>query len=266
MNKLILQAGTTIALFFVMWFGLSQVNWIKHLRIDEVQQNTEEKLGELYWELFNEYDGEVKDVKILAPLDSILREICTANDIDPEEIKMHIVENDEINAFALPDKHLVINTGLILAAENEEELTGVICHEIAHMEKNHVMKKLIKEVGLSVLISMTSGNGNGSIIRETAKLLSSSTYDRKLEKEADLTAVEYMRKAKVDAKPFAEFLFRMHLTESKNTKYTSWISSHPLSEKRAEYILEQYGETEKDTRKILQASSWDQLILSLSEE
>jgi hypothetical protein len=58
----------------------------------------------------------------------------------------------------------------------------------------------------------------------------------------------------------------MHLTESKNTKYTSWISSHPLSEKRAEYILEQYGETEKDTRKILQASSWDQLILSLSDE
>ena len=101
---------------------------------------------------------------------------------DREIIKVHVLNKDEINAFALPNGHLIIYSGLINNSGNQEELTGVICHEIAHIELNHVMKKLIKEIGLSVLISMTTGKGGSEIIKETAKMLSSSAFDRKLEK------------------------------------------------------------------------------------
>ncbi len=70
------------------------------------------------------------------------------NDIDRDKIKVHLLFKDEVNAFALPDGHLVIFSGLILESENPEELSGVLAHELAHIELNHVMTKLMREVGL----------------------------------------------------------------------------------------------------------------------
>ena len=64
----------------------------------------------------------------------------------------------EVNAFALPNGHLVIYSGLILNSDNQEQFSGVICHEIAHIRLKHVIKKLIKELGFSVIISMTTGS------------------------------------------------------------------------------------------------------------
>ena len=78
---------------------------------------------------------------------------------------------------------------MLQAFDNENQLGFVICHEIAHIQLSHVMKKLVKEIGLSVLISMTTGKSGSGTIQEGLKLLSSSAYDRNLEKEADLKAV-----------------------------------------------------------------------------
>jgi predicted Zn-dependent protease len=106
------------------------------------------------------------------------------------------------------------------------------------MEKNHVMNKLIKEVGLSVLISMSTGNGNSEAIKSAIKQISSSAYDRKLETEADLTAVDYLEKAGIDPEPFANFLYRL-ADETKNLpSQIYWISTHPESKDRAENIIE----------------------------
>jgi predicted Zn-dependent protease len=77
-----------------------------------------------------------------------------------------VLNNDEINAFALPNGHLIVYSGLILNSDNQEELIGFICHEIAHIALNHIMKRLVKEIGTSVLISMTTGNGGSEIIKE----------------------------------------------------------------------------------------------------
>src|SRR5690606_8652338 len=122
-------------------------------------------------------------------------------------------------------------------AENPEELIGVIGHEIAHVELDHVMKKLIKEIGLSVLVSMTTGRSGSEVIKETTRILSSSAFDRSLEKEADLKAVEYLAKAGIAAHFFADFLNRLAKDEDKTSTYLSWISSHPDSKGRSEYIL-----------------------------
>jgi predicted Zn-dependent protease len=133
---------------------------------------------------------------------------------------------------------LVIYTGLIAACENEAELYGVIGHELAHMEKNHVMNKLIKEIGLSVLISMTTGNGNAEMIKEAIKHLSSTAYDRSLETEADLTAVEYLEKASINPEPFANFLYRLADETKHLPSQIYWISTHPESKERAEEIIQ----------------------------
>ena len=239
MKKILVELLLSVLLIAVVWFGLSRVDWMKLFNIKQATQNTEEKIGDLFWKLLKSSETEISSDSIVAPVDSMLTRICTANSIDRKKVKLHLLRKDEINAFALPNNHLVIYSGLITACENEAEFYGVIGHELAHMEKNHVMNKLIKEVGLSVLISMSTGNGNAEVIKATLKQLSSTAYDRSLETEADLTAADYLIKAGIDPNPFANFLYRL-ADETKNLpSQIYWISTHPESKERAEKIIEQ---------------------------
>jgi predicted Zn-dependent protease len=198
-------------------------------------------------------------------LDSIISRICDSNGFEKSEFKIHVIKNDDINAFALPNQHLVIFTGLLLDSENESELAGVICHEIAHMRSNHVMKKLIKEIGLSALISISTGNSGSEIVKETARLLSSSAYDRKLEKEADMKAADYMINSEISPEYFADFLLRLSERESQIESHLSWISTHPESRERAEYILEYRKGEPKVKKEIISQVSWEILKSKIKE-
>lgn len=259
MKKVFIQGFITVALFFATWFALQQINWVSVFKVQKVSDKTEEKLGELFWDIFKKSGKENKDPFVLNSIDSIVTKICSANNIDRETLKVHLLDKDDINAFALPDGHLVIFSGLILNAENPEELSGVIGHEIAHIELNHVSKKLVKEIGLSTLISMTTGNAGGEAIKQAAKILSSSAFDRSLEKDADIKAVDYLVKAKINPEPFADFLYKLSSKENEATKYLNWISTHPDSKERAEYIIEYSREKRTNYESVLSNVTWDKL-------
>jgi predicted Zn-dependent protease len=265
MKKAIIQGLITILLFFGAWYALTQVDWLSLFKIQKITNKTEQKLGELFWEVFKKTEQENKDTPVVNSIDSIVIKICKENKIDREKIKVHILKSNEINAFALPDGHLVIYSELILNSENQQELAGVICHEIAHIELNHVMKKLVKEIGLSVLISMTTGNGGAEIIKETAKMLSSSAFDRGLEKEADLKAVDYMINAKLNPESFANFLYRLSDKEHEITNYVTWVNTHPEPIERSEYIIEYSKGKTTNYEAVLSNESWNRLKAKLKD-
>lgn len=264
--KLVSQVVIVVALFFSVWFSLNKIDWMTLLKVEKVTRSTEEKLGEMFWEMFDKSGKGIHDSNVMIPLDSILTRICTSNNIDKKKIKLHIIKSDEINAFALPNNHLVICSELILSSDDEAELAGVISHELAHLQLNHVMKKLVKEVGLSVVISMATGDNNGKIIEETVKLLSSSAYDRKLEKEADIKAVDYLVKAGIDPESFANFMYKMADKEPAAGKHLVWISTHPGSIERAKYIIDYSRGKSNKIHSILETSTWDKLKENLKEE
>ncbi|WNM19782.1 M48 family metallopeptidase [Flavobacterium capsici] len=237
MKKTIIQGLAILLSFFLIWFGFSQLDYVKFFKIKERTINVENKLGDLIWNEINRTEDVVLNDSITKTLDSLILPICKANNIERDSLKVHIIDKDEVNAFALPNKHLVVYTGLIVDCKKQEALQGVLGHEIAHIEKNHVMKKLSKELGFSVLLSATTGGKGGQLIKEVFKTLSSSAYDRTLEKEADITSVDYMIEADIDPKPMADFMYQMSL-DSKMPDGFSWISTHPESEERSKYILE----------------------------
>lgn len=237
LQKAIFQFLVLVALFFGTWFGLQQINWMKVLRIEQNKKTLEQKLGDQFWDFYSKTETEVRSPFVVKAIDSLVTRLCTSNNLDRSKIKVHILEKDEINAFALPNDHLVVYTGLIAAAENEAELLGVLGHEIAHIEKSHVMKKLSKEIGLSVLVSMSAGSAGGEVVKKALKLLSSTAYDRDLEREADQTSVEYLLKAKVNPEPLAQFFFRLAEKEKDTPEQAYWISTHPDSKERAIAII-----------------------------
>jgi predicted Zn-dependent protease len=265
MKKTVLQGAITVLLFFGAFFAFRQIDWMKLFRIKTVTDKTEKKLGELFWDVFKSTEKEIKNPQVLNAVDSIVTKLCQANKIDRAMIKLHVLEKDEINAFALPNGHLVVYSGLIQDADNPEEIAGVMGHEIAHIELSHVMKKLVNEIGLTVLLTMTTGNGNAEVIRETAKMLSTSAFDRALEKEADIKAVDYLVAAEVNPEPFADFLYKLSAKENEATKYFKWISTHPESKERAAYIIEYSKDKKTDFKPIVAAETWKKVKKEIGE-
>jgi predicted Zn-dependent protease len=165
----------------------------------------------------------------------MVRNLCYENNIAASSINVHVVENNEINAFAMPGRHLVVHTGLIDFADHEDEIAGVIAHEIAHIESGHVVKKLGKEIGLSILMNLTLGDIGGEVVRNALSTITSTAYDRSLEKEADLKAVDYMIAAKMNPTYLASFLEKLD-KQSQTPEVLQWVSTHPDSKERVSYI------------------------------
>ncbi|HUH50947.1 MAG TPA: M48 family metallopeptidase [Flavobacterium sp.] len=259
MRKILLQGAVILALFLSVWFVFAQIDWVAILKVEKITNKTEEKLGDLFWEIIKESDKEITQPIIVNSVDAIVNTICTANDIDSDFIKVHILENQQVNAFALPNGHLVLYTGLLTNSDSPEELSGVIAHEIAHIELKHVTKKLVKEVGLSALISMATGNKGAVIIRETAGKLSSLAFDRSMEKEADIKAVDYLIKAKINPEPFADFLYKLSDLENQTTQHLNWLSTHPTSKNRAGYVINYSTDKKNVYQEVLTEQDWKEL-------
>ena len=237
MKKLIV-----LLLFIVLAFGgciyvISLFNWKKTFGIEKVTTDLDQKLGDVFWESYSADMVEVKDDKVILPIIKMVDQLCSENGIKSSSIKVHVVNNKEINAFAMPGRHLVVHTGLIQFADHEDEIAGVIAHEIAHIESGHVVKKLGKEIGLSILMNLTLGDIGGEVVRNALSTITSTAYDRSLEKEADLKAVDYMIGAKMNPIYLASFLEKLD-KQSQTPEVLQWVSTHPDSKVRVAYINE----------------------------
>ncbi|RZJ73278.1 M48 family metallopeptidase [Flavobacterium sp.] len=256
MIKTLLQGAALAAIFLAIWFGLSQIDFLGSVDFD--RGATEKKLGKLIWKTIKETEDVITNDSVVDPVERIFERLVEKNDINDDNIKLHIVRSSEINAFALPDGHLVVYTGLIENCKDQSELAGVIGHEIAHIEKDHVMKKLMKEFGLAVLVNMTTGGKGAQVGGEVLRALSSSAYDRELESEADRTSVNYLVKAKLNVEKFAEFMYGM----SRNQQLPGvvyWISTHPESEERAVKILKAIEGKKLRVNDVLTKKEWEAL-------
>jgi predicted Zn-dependent protease len=231
-----------LVLFLTLVFGgcyyvYSKINWTKILGIEKVTTELDQQIGDVFWKSYSADMVEVNDKKVVMPILQMVDQLCSANGIKSSSIKVHVVNNKEINAFAMPGRHLVVHTGLIEFATNEQEIAGVVAHEIAHLESGHVMKKLGKEIGLSVVLNLTLGDIGGEVVRNALTTITSTAYDRSLEKDADLKAVDYMLNAKMDPKMLSSFLGKLG-EQSQTPEVLQWVNTHPDSKERMRYIEE----------------------------
>lgn len=259
------QFVTLVLLFFAIWFTLAKVDWVRKLKIVERTDTTEKQLSEFIWKTYSQSETEIKATSANESLKKLVFHLCQSNDIDTGKIKLHFVKKDDINAFTLPDGHIIVFTGLVNACNNESELMGVLGHEMAHMEKNHVMKKMVKEVGLSALVAVSTGRGSGEAVQKIASLISSSAYDRNLEKEADMTAVDYLANAGVAPEPFGDFLYRLSDEEKNIPHQLGWISTHPDSKERASYVIEYAKSKHVQAKEVIDRDEWEKFKKTVQE-
>ena len=248
MKNLLILVFFISVVFGGCYFIYKKVNWSGLLGIEKITDDVDQKLGEVFWKSYSADMVEVKDEKVVFPIIKMVDQLCTANGIKSSNIKVHVVNNKEINAFAMPGRHLVVHTGLIQFADHQEEIAGVVAHEIAHIESGHVIKKLGKEIGLSIIMNLTLGDIGGEVVRNALSTLTSTAYDRSLEKEADLKAVDYMLKSNLNPKMLSSFLGKL-AEQSQTPEVLQWVNTHPDSKERVRYIEEKIGKATSDTDK-----------------
>jgi beta-barrel assembly-enhancing protease len=173
-----------------------------------------------------------------------------------------VIDSDEVNAFALPGGFFYVNSGLILAADEEAELAGVMAHEISHVAARHGMRQMTRlnwaQIGTLPLIFVGGGIGYG--IYEASGLalpLTFMKFQRNFEAEADYLGLQYMYKTGYDPQAFISFFEKIQAKEKKKPgTIAKAFASHPQTPDRIEA-------SQKEIATILPAKA--QYVVSTSE-
>ncbi len=149
-----------------------------------------------------------------------------------------VIDDDEVNAFALPGGYFYVDSGLILAADNEAQLAGVMAHEIAHVAARHATKNATREelFNLASIPMIFVGGPLGYAVRQIAGLalpMSYLKFSRDAEREADLLGLEYEYAAGYDPEEFVQFFEKLQLEHKhKHSFIAKAFSTHPMTEDR----------------------------------
>ena len=160
-----------------------------------------------------------------------------------------VLDSEEVNAFALPGGFFFVNSGLILKAESESELAGVMAHEIAHVAARHGTKQATRGelVNIASIPLIFMGGWAGYAIRQGAGLaipLGFLTFSRSFEREADYYGLQYLYKSGYDPTSFVDFFEKIQSLEKRKPGSISKVfSTHPMTDDR---IKAAQNEIDKD--------------------
>jgi beta-barrel assembly-enhancing protease len=152
-----------------------------------------------------------------------------------------VIDSDDLNAFALPGGFFYVNSGLILAADGEAELAGVMAHEIAHVAARHATREMTRAnyAQMATIPLIFVGNWGiyeaASMAINLALPLTFMKFSRNFESEADYLGLEYMYKAGYDPQAFISFFEKIKAQEkTKPGTLAKAFATHPQTPDRIE--------------------------------
>jgi predicted Zn-dependent protease len=173
-----------------------------------------------------------------------------------------VLDSEEVNAFALPGGFFFVNSGLILKADSESELAGVMAHEIAHVAARHGTRQATRGtlINYASIPLIFMGGWTGYAIRQGLGLaipLGFLTFSRGFEREADFLGLQYLYKAGYDPTAFVDFFEKIESMEKKKPGTISKVfSTHPMTDDRIK-------ESQKEIQEVLKAKP--EYVVSTSE-
>lgn len=186
-----------------------------------------------------------EDTEITDYLNSIGNKLVGASSDSRQEFNFFLMMDSQVNAFALPGGFVGINSGLMLTAQSESELAGVMSHEIGHVVQRHFARMLSAQkdtqlmalAGLAIAILASRSSSQVSqaamIGSQAGSIQSSLNFTRANEQEADRVGFQILEKAGFDPAAMALFFERMlNATRFYQTTAPAYLRSHPLTTTR----------------------------------
>jgi len=189
------------------------------------------------------------------------------------EIEYHFAAiNDEvINAFALPGGYCYINLGLIRASETEAELMSVVAHEISHIVRRHSMKRLSQMQLAGMVTEIAFGGGGQSVKRTVADLFTTTGllyYSREAEREADHFGLVNMYEAGYDPRAMVE-MFKKLKAHQEGPEPEGWqllFSTHPVTGERIENAKALIATLPPKENLVTSTEEWSEIVKYVREK
>ncbi len=236
-----------------------------------ISQEKEIRLGAQFAQMFEETARLVEDPLVTEYVNRLGQEIVKHSDAKvPFVIK--VVDTDEVNAFALPGGFLYVNKGLILEADNESELAGVLAHEIAHVTARHATERMTKGqlLQFAAIPALFVGGGLAGVgIQNGLGLglnLAVLGITRKSEAEADQLGTQYLWNTDYDPHGFITFLEKLEAKQKdKPGKFAGFFRTHPTPESRIEKVQEEISYLPRKDEYVVSSSEFERVKARLIE-
>ena len=208
--------------------------------------DSEIKMGKTYADEIEKSTHFITDPVVTEYVNRIGQNIVKNSDCKvPFTIK--VIDSDTVNAFALPGGFFYVNSGLLLHADEEAELAGVMAHEIAHVCAHHAAREMTRmnyaQLGTIPLIMMTGYTWTGYGIYEAAQFAVPMTFlmfSREFEAQADYLGVQYMYRAGYDPQAFISFFEKIQALEKRKPGMVAKaFSDHPQTPDRILHTQEE---------------------------
>ncbi len=230
-----------------------------------VSLEREIQIGAQYAQMFEQTARLVEDPVVAEYVEELGQRIVRNSDAKvPFVIK--VVDTDEVNAFALPGGYFFVNKGLILEAENESELAGVMAHEIAHVTARHATERMTKGQLLQIAAIpalFVGGYWTQVAIRQGLGLglsLAVLGITRKSEAEADQLGTQYLWNTGIDPHGYISFFEKLQAKEKdKPGKFASFFRTHPPIENRIEHVQQEISYLPRKDEYLINTSDFDRV-------
>ncbi|MCL7752065.1 M48 family metalloprotease [Guyparkeria hydrothermalis] len=218
--------------------------------VDTVLSPAEERqIGAEVFERLRARGGVIEDPLLDAYLNDLgIRLMSSSNDTQFAP-QMIIVDNPMINAFTVPGGYIAVFSGLMLAAENESELAGVVAHEIAHATQRHIAQMVAAQTGnsMTAVAGFIAGILLGAIDPQLGAAVATAgiagaaqsaiNYTRMHEREADRIAIDTLRRADIDPRGMASFFETLQRRAGADPgRQFEFLRTHPMNSERISAI------------------------------
>lgn len=211
------------------------------------------------------YNGLQEEIKIDKNASLILQKFADQLHLSREyPIQVSVAVSDDVNAFALPGGHIVVNSAILQKLKTPESLVALLCHESIHINRRHSMQNILSSMGTGFVVNMfTNAAGSAArVIVGNANYLLEMKYSRKLEMQSDLEGMRLMEKNGIDPKGMMELMQTLKETnEGQELHALKFFRSHPLTDDRIS-VADQYIHSHrftKQTMEELMVDYWNQL-------
>jgi predicted Zn-dependent protease len=185
-----------------------------------------------------ERESRLLDDQVVTEYVSRLGQNLARNSDSKLPFTIKVIDSDEINAFALPGGFMFVDTGLVLKAENEAELAGVLAHEIAHVAARHGTRQASRAeiVNYASIPLIFMGGVAGYAVRQVAMLavpMGFLQFSRGFEAQADYLGLQYIDRSGYDPNAFVDFFEKIETLEKRKPgTIAKAFSSHPMTATR----------------------------------
>lgn len=184
----------------------------------------------------------LNDEVVTAYVQGVANRILTFAKRDRPNQKWQVFVVDDakvVNAFATPGAYIYVYSGLLIAAENEAEIAGVLAHESGHVVARHAARQIVQVYGLEAALALALGK-NPSLLAKYAAVIAANgallAHSRSDENEADEYGARYSSAAGYDPHGLVTFFQKLQAQSANQSRPPTWLSTHPATPDRIDHV------------------------------